>query len=439
MKKIFVAAFFVITTGLSAQITQEGLSIKFIQYLTGGDYASACEMYDSKVASKLDAATMEKMWGQMQGQMGKFVRYERTEVKPERSYVLTNTLMVFEKGGLILRLAFDEEMRIAGIFFLPGEVPKPSPSPKYAKASKFRESDFVLKSGVFELPAKLCEPVGKTGYPVVVLVHGSGPNDMDETLGPNKVFRDIAHGLAGRGIATIRYDKRTLVYGAECADDKTLTLQQETVDDALAAVEYAVSLKNADAGKVYVLGHSLGGHAAPRIASQTKLLAGIIIMAGNARSLDVLISEQLPYLFQLDGSISNDEQETINMFQRSVEKLRGGVFTAETPDDSLPMGISLNYWLDMIQYKPLELVKLLDIRILVLQGERDYQVRMTDFHLWKQALEGNPRATFKSFKQLNHLMMKGKGKGLSTPSEYDKPSNVDKKVIDTIVRFITAQ
>ncbi|MDZ7606573.1 MAG: hypothetical protein U5K79_13515 [Cyclobacteriaceae bacterium] len=56
-------------------------------------------------------------------------------------------------------------------------------------------------------------PKGKNSFPIVLFVHGSGPNDRDETIGPNKPFRDIAYGLAEKGIASLRYDKRTFVYG----------------------------------------------------------------------------------------------------------------------------------------------------------------------------------------------------------------------------------
>ena len=78
---------------------------------------------------------------------------------------------------------------------------------------KMQERDITVGADDFKLPGTLTLPVGKKKAPVVILVHGSGPQDRDETVGPNKPFRDLAWGLAERGIATVRYDKRTKVYG----------------------------------------------------------------------------------------------------------------------------------------------------------------------------------------------------------------------------------
>ena len=77
-------------------------------------------------------------------------------------------------------------------------------------------------------------PVGPPPFAGVVLVHGPGPNDRDESIYSNQVFRDLAEGLASRGIAVLRYDKRTKVYG-EKMSELDFTLQQETVEDAVRA------------------------------------------------------------------------------------------------------------------------------------------------------------------------------------------------------------
>ena len=100
----------------------------------------------------------------------------------------------------------------------------------------------------------------------------------------------------------------------------------------------------------------------------------------------------------------------------------------------LPMNLSQAYWMLANQYKPLEVVRKLTLPILVLQGERDYQVTMQDFELWKSALAKHPNAIFKSYPRLNHLFQEGEGK--STPLEYSRPSSIPSYVTDDIAAFI---
>lgn len=76
--------------------------------------------------------------------------------------------------------------------------------------------------------------------PTIILVHGSGPCDMDMTIGKTKVFQDMAYGLAKQGIVVLRYDKRTYTYGQEIAQDETyhfFIYQEETIDDVIDAKE----------------------------------------------------------------------------------------------------------------------------------------------------------------------------------------------------------
>jgi dienelactone hydrolase len=113
----------------------------------------------------------------------------------------------------------------------------------------------------------------------VALVHGSGPNDRDETVGGTKVFKDLAEGLASRGIVVLRYEKRTKQYGARMANMPRYTVQDEAVDDAAKAAAMLQTQPQVDPRRVFVLGHSLGGYIAPRIAEEEGKLAGLILLA----------------------------------------------------------------------------------------------------------------------------------------------------------------
>ena len=236
--------------------------------------------------------------------------------------------------------------------------------------------------------------------PLVVMVHGSGALDRDETVCSNKPFRDIAEGLAAKGIATLRYDKRTFVYRQPVS-----TMDDETILDALSAIRLAHRYSN----RVHLLGHSLGAMLAPLIAERAKdSLCGIIMMAAPARDLEAVVREQFDYLLPSGASPAYKEQQIEALRQRSPHYLQAQGQTEAARRLSMPM--------------------------LILQGERDYQVSMQDYHLWQQLLEKQSDIVFRSYPQLNHIFMPGEGK--STPMEYQVEGHVAAYVIDDMAKFI---
>ncbi|MDR0891229.1 MAG: lysophospholipase [Mediterranea sp.] len=279
------------------------------------------------------------------------------------------------------------------------------------------ERAIVVQTGAFKLPGILTLPAMAGKVPVVILVHGSGPNDRDETIGPNKPFRDLANGLAEHGIATIRYDKRTKVYGAASVPQGTdISYDTETVDDALSAVELARTLPEINPQKVFVLGHSLGGMLAPRIAKRSGHLAGIIMLAAAARPMETILREQLAYLAPLQGFPESAIPTIVEQTRKSVPA---------------------SYWTFANEYQPAQVAALLSIPMLILQGERDYQVTMEDFHIFQTALSGHHNAQFRSYPKLNHLFQVGEGKAV--PQEYMKATPVAPIVVQDIARFVKAK
>lgn len=298
------------------------------------------------------------------------------------------------------------------------------------------EREVIVGADGFQLPGTLTLPLSASAdhqVPCVVLVHGSGPNDRDETVGPNKPFRDLAWLLAEEGIATIRYDKRTKVYGARYIPaGRESDYDVEAVDDAVAIVEQVATYPEIDANRIYLLGHSLGGTLAPRIAQRSSRLAGVVLFAGAARPLEDLLIEQVEYINSL--SPSKEAEAQIAVLKRQAENMKK--LGAYGYDESLPplMNLPLSYWAFANAYKPLEVVATLNIPILVMQGERDYQVTTTDFSLWQMALMFNAKAAYKCYPQLNHLFLEGEGK--ATPQEYNQPGRLPAYVAKDIASFI---
>lgn len=297
----------------------------------------------------------------------------------------------------------------------------------------FGSSQFKLH-GTLSVPDKKGEK-----FPGVVLVGGSGPMDRDETIGPNKMFKDIAQALIKSGIAVLRYDKRTLTHVDLYAEFpefyKEMTIYHEIVDDAVFAVEYLLGDLRIDPEQVYVIGHSLGGNVLPIIAERLgpAKVAGIIMMAANTTPVWELLVTQTEYIAGLDGKIDEREQMAIDMYKEAAEYIGSNDFDKDS-DYRKCLHVYPPYWLSIKDYAPLTTISRIDgsIRIFVLQGSRDYQVSVSDYQDWKRAL--GRRGEFKLYEDLNHLFMEGKGK--SNPEEYLKKGTVSTEVTDDIVRFI---
>ena len=312
-------------------------------------------------------------------------------------------------------------------------------SPEYVRADAFQEKEVTVGAGTeWALPATLTMPVGKGNYPVVVLVHGSGANDRDEShLNPaNKPFKDLAWGLASKGVAVLRYEKRTKHYPRQSAAIKNPTVYEETVEDALAAVELLRKTPQIDPKKIYVLGHSLGGYLIPRIAARDAKIAGFISLAGTTRPLEDVILEQNNYFARLDGAVSKDEQVKLDQLKQISAQIKS---LKESNKDSSAayLGVPASYWIDLKNYNPPLEAKSLKQPILILQGERDYQVTMTDFQNWKNALGTKKFVTFKAYPKLNHLFMPGEG--VPSPADYEKTNHVSAEVITDIAAWIFQQ
>lgn len=414
------------------------IATEFVALLAQEDFEGAGAFFDADMMEALPPSKLEAVWIQLKGQVGVYGSELGRKQEVSQGYDVITVMTKFEKAPINIRVVFNRDRRISGLFFQPAESAGASGYlvPEYAAMDKLIEKEILVGDGEWALPGTLTLPAGEGPWPMVVLVHGSGPNDRDETIGQNKPFKDLALGLASRGIGVLRYDKRTLVYGQKIIEDSIdLTVKEETIDDALSAIAFLKGMDEADSDRIYVLGHSLGGMVAPRIGEATDEIAGLIIMAGAARPLEDLMIEQVGYLANLDGILDETEKANLEELKRQALSVKDPLLDRETPPSKL-MGAPAGYWLDLQDYQPAETAKTLNTRILILQGERDYQVTMEDFGIWKSALESKDGVEFQSFPDLNHLMMAGEDGVLSTPDEYMKPNHVAEEVIGAIENFV---
>jgi hypothetical protein len=196
-----------------------------------------------------------------------------------------------------------------------------------------------------------------------------------------------------------------------------------------------------DPRRIFVLGHSLGGMLAPRIAQGDAQVAGLVILAGTTRPLEQVIVEQVKYISGLDGKISPEAQKQIDAAEQSAKEIESPTLAADTKLNILGATVYGSYFLDLRGYHPAELAAQLKIPMLILRGERDYQVTSEDFDGWKKALAGKPEVTLKVYPGLFHLFMPSSspGTGLGTPADYQKPGHVAEAVIGDITSWVLAQ
>ncbi|MDT8067319.1 MAG: alpha/beta fold hydrolase [Terriglobia bacterium] len=309
-----------------------------------------------------------------------------------------------------------------------GFVPAPEKPSPFPAACIDSPADFP--SGTLKVPATLCTPKDlKPGakFPIVVLVHGSGPHDRDETIGPNKPFKDIAEGLAAAGIGSLRYDKRTFFAPKDITTNSTV--EDEVITDAVAAMNAAAKEPGADPARVYLLGHSLGGMLAPYIAQRAPDTHGVILMAAAAVPLDQTIERQLAKQMKATGASQADIDKRIEQVKQQFAQIREGKLTGSVT----VFGAPAHYWADLLHRDIPAEMKKIDVPVLAIQAGKDIQITNEDFDLIKTALAGK-RAEFKVFPNLNHLMMPVEG--ASTGAEYGKPGHVDPEVVKAITDWI---
>ena len=291
-------------------------------------------------------------------------------------------------------------------------------------------------NGVLTLPKNFLSPV-----PAVVMVHGSGASNMDEKVGKLTPFKDLARGLAKHGIASIRYDKRSFAHPFKMLMDKEncpVTVKQETIEDALLATEILRNDPRIDSSRIFIIGHSMGGMLAPRIDAEGGNYRGIIIMAGTPRKLEEVMMEQMEEAFSsATGLMKKIGQKQIEKFASLFESL-SYLSDEEAKKKKLGNGVTLYYFKEMSQHATTDYLMALQKPVLVMQGEKDFQVLADkDFRAYQNLLKDNGNATFKLYENLNHAFVPSVyGSIAKAKQEYAVEQHIGQEVIADIGKWI---
>ena len=400
------------------------LSDKDVLCLVNRDFETVAAGFNESIAKQVDAAALRQAWDSVAATAGDFISATGINYESKDGIAVVTTTAEFENLGIIITLSYDNNGKIAGIWF--NFAPEDS---KYQPVDTDLFTEEVVFIGEYELKGVVTTPDNTDDYPVVVLVQGSGASDFDETVGANKPFKELAHGLAEKGIASIRINKR--LYQKPVLMHDQLTIWDEYMDDIYAAIDYA---KANVSENVYVIGHSQGGMSAPKIALDNDL-KGIVMMAGSIRGLeDIVLDQNTATLETMDEYSDKEKKQILKATQDGVAAVKA--LTEESTEPVL--GIPAQYWLSLRDLDGENILKnRLDIPVLVLQGTADFQVYMDkDFEYMKSVLGHKENITFKSYDGLNHLFMPQSLPGVADVTEYAAENHIPQYVIDDIADFI---
>ncbi len=430
-------------TGISVQAETSGfdISVFLSRLMEGGDLSDIHAQMTPEMQAALSVEDLAGLWAQLTAVGGAFEGLAgETAVTQNGEYTVLTQQMNMQSMGLQCNVSLDGQGRIAGLSFTPSV--KSGASETMAPAGL--EEDVWVGEEPWKLPGTLTVPEAASApVPAVVLVHGSGPSDRDETIGGTKLFRDLAAYLAQQGVAVLRYDKRTYVYGKEIAaseDYAKLTAEEETIQDAIAAGRLLAADARIDPQRIYVIGHSLGAMLAPRIISESDgVFAGMVLLCGsNASLLDIMIRQN-------EDAIANLPEEQRSAYEAMLDEARQQAaalpgMTVEEAVNMTILGQPGYYFWDMVQAPTAaELIQQLALPTLIINGERDFQVNVREGREgWTSALDlAAPHITC-LWADVNHLLMQPQvdESVAGTIAEYYTECTLDDDVAETIAAFI---
>lgn len=430
--KHFILVFLLSTAfiGLSQSNKQYKVATKFVLGLQYGKYNKIHKSFSDTIKNLMPSKDLERTMISLESSNGTLdsIRLLKATKSKELGLFIYKMYYHLDKA-LILRLTVSEKNEISGIFFKPSKFKASYLEPREYGQAAYKDRNISLPTPHGDLAAKLTMPISPQKCPVVILVHGSGAHDMDESIYHSKVFYDLTLGFLDSGIATFRYDKRNYVYGSKFKD--TSTVYSETIEDVLNAIDILKSQPGIDTNRIYVLGHSLGAYCAPRIAAMRKNVKGIIMLGAPCRPLYKIIPLQFKYL--KENTSQAISEEVVQEYMQIADSIDSDAFDKDTSHTML-MGFSSAYWRYIKAYDIKETLLSLNLPVYIVQGERDYQVNMEEYVCFKESLGEKNNIVMTVIPGANHLFHYGKEK--SVPAEYEKPGNVDKLVIKKISKWI---
>jgi hypothetical protein len=396
-----------------------------------GRFADVEELFAPRLRAAAPSPALRVGWESQISRIGSIITVGEPVSEPAHAGLVRISVPVTcDRGGLTVVMSVDDAGTLHDLVLAPPAAPWAPPP--YAAPRKFTEHGITVGSGPLAVPGMLTVPRGRGPYPGLVLLT-AGPFDRDLTTGPNKPLKDLAWGLASRGVAVVRFDKVNHVHG-QVGAEPGFTMVEEYVPHAVAAVRLLQQQPGVDPARVFVLGHSGGGKAAPRVAAAEASVAGLVILAGDTLPLPQAIVRVARYLAELDPGPAM--AAAVESFTRQAALVEDPDLSPATPAAELLFGWPASYWLDLRGYDPVTTAAGLDKPMLILQGGRDYQVTVAeDLTRWQAGLAHRPDVAIRVHDADDHLFFSGSGP--STPADYESAQHVDPAVVADIADWLT--
>jgi uncharacterized protein len=419
----------------------ETTALAVIDLARAGRFAEIRDRFTAGLRPLVAAATLQAAWNAEVTELGPVTSIGTpSSGQAAAGVVVVNIPVRFERGELALIVPVTATGELAGLQLTPADAVRPAAPwqpPPYADPGRFDEQEITLGEGPLAVPGTLALPKAAGPLPGLVVLGGSGPVDRDSTIAKSKPLKDLAWGLASRGVAVVRFDKVTYAHPGRVKADRNFTAADEYLPHATAAVRLLQAHPAVAADRVFLAGHSEGGTIAPRVATAEPSVAGLVILAGGAEPMQWAAVRQIRYLASLDPATAAGAQPVIEAMTAQAEHVDSPGLSPQTPDDELPFAVPAPYWLDLRDYDPVATAAALGKPMLICQGGRDYQATVADdLSRWQAGLGGRPDVTIRIYPADNHFFFPGTGP--SSPAELAAPQHLDPELAADVSDWLTS-
>lgn len=416
MKKLFALLLALLMTVCLAE--GEVLSAQTVlECFAAEEYEELLSFCSEEVRAVLTPEALAAAWN---GQLSMLGALQDVQYAEQQGFSVA--LLTHEKGRQQLIVGLNDAGEIQTLLIQP--VQDAAPAEERALPEGVEARDAVLfESTEKELKAQILVPaVEKPVY--AVLIHGSGPSDMDETIGGCKPFRDLAYDLAALGIGTIRFDKMTYVH-----PEQAQTVSQEYLEPVAEALR--VLRQEMGAETVVAVGHSQGGMLMPWLVKECGFDGGVAL-AGTPRQLwEISWQQNLAILETMPQAQREAAQAQIDAEYARAQNLEN------LADSEVVFGMPAIYLKELAAHDQITLASEANVPMLMMWGNADFQVSREDFEAWK-VLGESELYTYIEYEGLNHLFMPAwEGDSVTNAAQvYARGGEMDPRVAADIAAWL---